>query len=461
MEMAINKIQLPYHSEAAIDYFTPIAHQPWAMLLHSGNAKHPHSRFDIIVADPVATLITIGNQTTYTHSKKIEISDEDPFTLLENAIKKFTPKLCHDNTLPFTGGALGIWSYDLGRRVERLPQIAKQDLQFPDMAVGIYLWALIVDHQEQTVTLFSYDNITDRLDWLTKQKASRKTKFTLTTPWHSNMSQKEYDQKIAKIHEYLRNGDCYQINLAQRFQAKYKGNEWDAFLLLNKHNQAPFSSYICLPDNTVISLSPERFILLQDGQIQTRPIKGTLPRLEDEQSDAAQIEKLANSPKDRAENLMIVDLMRNDIGRVAKPGSVKVPELFVVETFPAVHHLVSTITATLSTNNSATDLLRACFPGGSITGAPKIRAMQIIEELEPNRRNGYCGSIGYISFCGNMDSSITIRTLLTNNKKQIFCWAGGGIVADSQADKEYQETFDKLQLILPILGELQRDDGTE
>lgn len=196
---------------------------------------------------------------------------------------------------------------------------------------------------------------------------------------------------------------------------------------------------------------------MQDGEIQTRPIKGTLPRLEDKQEDLIQAEKLANSPKDRAENLMIVDLLRNDIGRVAVPGSVKVPELFVVEAFPAVHHLVSTITATLAAPYTATDLLRASFPGGSITGAPKIRAMQIIEELEPHRRHGYCGAIGYISFCGKMDTNITIRTLLTD-KKRIYCWAGGGIVADSQADKEYQETFDKLRLILPLLGELQHND---
>lgn len=196
---------------------------------------------------------------------------------------------------------------------------------------------------------------------------------------------------------------------------------------------------------------------MQDGDIQTRPIKGTLPRLDNEQDDLAQVAKLSNSVKDRAENLMIVDLLRNDIGRVAKPGTVSVPELFAVEAFPAVHHLVSTVTAKLDSQYRATDLLRACFPGGSITGAPKVRAMEIIEELEPHRRHGYCGAIGYISFNGNMDSNITIRTLLTY-KKQVYCWAGGGIVADSQADKEYQETFDKLSLILPLLGALNNDD---
>lgn len=325
------------------------------------------------------------------------------------------------------------------------------------MAVGIYLWALIVDHHDKTTTLISYDDADARLAWLNNQKRPRKNKFQLTSAWQSNMSEEAYHHNIARIHEYLRNGDCYQINLAQRFKAKYKGDEWNAFLALLDRNGAPFSSFIRLPENAVISISPERFIFLQDGDIQTRPIKGTLPRLDNEQDDLAQVAKLSNSVKDRAENLMIVDLLRNDIGRVAKPGTVSVPELFAVEAFPAVHHLVSTVTAKLDSQYRATDLLRACFPGGSITGAPKVRAMEIIEELEPHRRHGYCGAIGYISFNGNMDSNITIRTLLTY-KKQVYCWAGGGIVADSQADKEYQETFDKLSLILPLLGALNNDD---
>lgn len=456
--MAINKIQLPYSPNAALDYFAPLSHQPWAMLLHSGQAEHSHNRYDMIVADPAVTLLTRGLQTEIqTQNQPAQLSENDPFALLQQYIDQYQVSEFSDEALPFQGGAMGIWSYDLGRRIEKLPELATSELQFPDMAVGIYLWALIVDHHEQRVTLFSHQDAEQRLAWLQAQKKSRKSAFSLTSPWHANMTEAQYHENIARIHQYLREGDCYQINLAQRFKAKYKGNEWDAFLTLNESNRAPFSSFIRLPDNAVISVSPERFILLENGEIQTRPIKGTLPRLDSPEEDKLQAEKLANSPKDRAENLMIVDLLRNDIGRVAKPGTVRVPELFKVEPFPAVHHLVSTITATLDNQYQATDLLRACFPGGSITGAPKIRAMQIIEELEPNRRHGYCGAIGYISFCGNMDTNITIRTLITD-KKQIYCWAGGGIVADSQADKEYQETFDKLRLILPKLGKLDSDD---
>ncbi|MEX9946970.1 aminodeoxychorismate synthase component 1 [Providencia alcalifaciens] len=456
--MAINKIQLPYSPNAALDYFAPLSHQPWAMLLHSGQAEHSHNRYDIIVADPAVTLLSRGLQTEIqAQNQPAQYSEKDPFALLQQYMDQYQVTEFSNETLPFQSGAMGIWSYDLGRRIEKLPELATTELQFPDMAVGIYLWALIVDHHEQRVTLFSHQDVEQRLTWLQAQKASRKGTFSLTSSWHANMSEAQYHENIARIHQYLREGDCYQINLAQRFKAKYKGNEWDAFLTLNESNRAPFSSFIRLPDNAVISVSPERFILLEKGEIQTRPIKGTLPRLDSPEEDQLQAEKLANSPKDRAENLMIVDLLRNDIGRVAKPGTVRVPELFKVEQFPAVHHLVSTITATLDSQYQATDLLRACFPGGSITGAPKIRAMQIIEELEPNRRHGYCGAIGYISFCGNMDTNITIRTLITD-KKQIYCWAGGGIVADSQADKEYQETFDKLRLILPKLGKLDSDD---
>ncbi|MBD2811281.1 aminodeoxychorismate synthase component 1 [Xenorhabdus sp. Vera] len=454
MNIALQKKQLPYSPDLATQYFAPISTFSWAMLLHSGAANHPHNRFDILVADPITTLVTCGESTEIHHGDDTYLSHEDPFLLLKKYLHDFDINPQFDPELPFQGGALGIWGYDLGRRVEKLPQIAANGLDFPDMAIGIYNWGLVIDHQQQKATLLSYQNIDERLTWLESLRESNKKDFSLKNQWQSNITEQQYHEKIAQIHRYLRDGDCYQINLAQRFQADYQGDEWQAFTQLNESNRAPFSAFIRLPEHCIISVSPERFILLEDQQIQTRPIKGTLPRLQDPIEDQLQAGKLANSRKDRAENLMIVDLLRNDIGRVATPGSVKVPELFVVEPFPAVHHLVSTITATLPDKYHAADLLRACFPGGSITGAPKIRAMEIIEELEPHRRHGYCGSIGYISFCGTMDSNITIRTLLTE-KGKIYCWAGGGIVADSIAEKEYQETFDKLGRILPLLGELQ------
>ncbi|WP_337263044.1 MULTISPECIES: aminodeoxychorismate synthase component 1 [unclassified Serratia (in: enterobacteria)] len=443
---------LPYTRESLLELFAPLAQQPWAMLLHSGFAEHSHNRFDILVAEPRVTLTTHGANTEICRGAERENSPEDPFLLLQQQLDALHLQPEPHTDLPFQGGALGLFGYDLGRRVEALPQWAQADIALPDMAVGIYDWALIADHQRQTLTLLCYGDIEQRWRWLNQQQAPACVPFTLTGNWQANMTRQQYGEKFRRIQEYLRSGDCYQINLAQRFSAPYQGDEWQAFCQLSASNRAPFSAFLRLPQNSVLSVSPERFLWLENQRIQTRPIKGTLPRLADAAADAAQAHKLAHSAKDRAENLMIVDLLRNDIGRVAQPGSVRVPELFAVEPFPAVHHLVSTITAILPTSTPTTELLRACFPGGSITGAPKVRAMAIIEELEPQRRNAYCGSIGYISACGTMDTNITIRTLMTE-KGRLYCSAGGGIVADSQEQAEYQETFDKVGRILPQLGE--------
>ncbi|KQN53108.1 aminodeoxychorismate synthase component 1 [Erwinia sp. Leaf53] len=441
---------LPYTPDAAGLLFARLAHLPWAMLLHSGFAEHADNRFDILVAEPRITLTTRGDSTTIADGDRQQVSGEDPLLLLQQQLGACGLTADWREDLPFQGGALGLFGYDLGRRFETLPQQATAQLTTPDMAVGIYDWALIADHHRQALTLVVHGDLQARLDWLQVQQAPAVEDFRLTGDWQSNMSREEYGDKFRQIQQWLLAGDCYQVNLAQRFTAPYRGNEWQAFRRLCAANRAPFSAFIRLADSAVLSLSPERFIRLEQGEIETRPIKGTLPRLDDAAADRLQAERLARSPKDRSENLMIVDLLRNDIGRVATPGSVKVPELFVVEPFPAVHHLVSTITATLQPQLSACDLLRACFPGGSITGAPKVRAMQIIEELEPQRRNAWCGSIGYLSLCGRMDSSITIRTLIAE-AGSLYCAAGGGIVADSEEAAEYQETFDKVRRILPHL----------
>ncbi|MEL0577382.1 aminodeoxychorismate synthase component 1 [Pectobacterium punjabense] len=446
---------LPYYPNVLLDRFAPFSQQPWAMLLHSGFADHPHNRFDIMVADPRITLCTRGDKTEIISDGVTKIIEGDPFILLQHQLDTLSLPVESHPDFPFQGGALGLFGYDLGRQIETLPVQAERDIDLPDMAVGLYDWALVADHHRKTLTLIVHHSLQTRLDWLANPPVNApKADFKLTDAWQANMSRSAYGEKFRKIQDYLLAGDCYQVNLAQRFSTAYEGDEWQAFLQLSAGNKAPFSAFLRLPENTVISVSPERFLWLENNHIQTRPIKGTLPRLADSDADKQQAARLANSEKDRAENLMIVDLLRNDIGRVAVPGSVRVPELFVVEPFPAVHHLVSTIEAQLPENCPATTLLRACFPGGSITGAPKIRAMQVIEELEPQRRNAYCGSIGYISQCGTMDTNITIRTLLTERGK-IHCWAGGGIVADSQEQAEYQETFDKVGRILPLLEDSQ------
>ncbi len=443
---------LDYQSASVVDLFSTIESQPWAMLLHSSANGHIDSRYDILVADPVATLQTHQQTTTINVvGKQTVTSSACPFKLLSHYQQRLTPKCQPIDKIPFLGGALGYFSYDLGRRVETLPEIAERDIVTADMAVGIYDWALIADHKLATLTLVENQQ-NRRLEWLQQFAAIaiQQHEFSLTSPWQSNMTKQEYGVKFNQIQEYLRSGDCYQINLTQRFDAQYQGSEWQAYKKLAQQNGAPFSAFIRTPEVTILSVSPERFLQVTDRKIETKPIKGTRPRSPDAKLDAKAANELRHSDKDRSENLMIVDLLRNDLGRIAKTGSVKVPKLFDIESFPAVHHLVSTITAQLDDNYEISDLFSASFPGGSITGAPKIRAMEIIEELEPQRRSIYCGSIGYISRCGTMDTSITIRTLIAYQQR-LYASAGGGIVADSQVDSEYRETLDKLSKILPIL----------
>ncbi|MFM5447379.1 aminodeoxychorismate synthase component I [Aeromonas veronii] len=427
------------------------------MLLESAGPLGADNGFDIITADPLATLETRGEVTSLRVGANISKHHEDPLALLAHTQQQLLGELelCATH-LPFIGGALGLFGYDLGRRFERLPEQAAADIAVPDMAVGIYDWALlrnVAAGDWQLVHWGDEAGLANRLAWLEQQQAKPAPSFALQGSWQSNMSRAEYGEKFARIQEYLAAGDCYQINLTQRFSAPYQGDEWQAYCLLATANKAPFSAFIRLPESALLSLSPERFLLLDGRHIETKPIKGTRPRHPDPAIDRQVARELAQADKDRSENLMIVDLLRNDIGRVSRPGSVSVPHLFAVESFPAVHHLVSTIHGELDARWQGVDLLRACFPGGSITGAPKIRAMEIIEELEPQRRNAYCGSIGYLSQHGRMDTSICIRTLIAEAGR-LHCWAGGGIIADSDADSEYQETYDKVARILPPLSAL-------
>ncbi len=450
---------------SSTELFAHFAHQPWAMLLDSCQSDHIDSRYDIIVWQPKITLVT-REQTTFieyfddeqvcTHSEQ---SLADPFTLLQNKQKECFQHIdIAECALPFLTGAVGYCSYDLGRRIEQLPSIAEKDIDMPEMAMGIYQQALVFDNQQQSFQLLCLDHqrasIEAELFALSeKLPVQNDSAFRLSQDWQANLSRASYQEKFEKIQQYLLSGDCYQINLTQRFSSKYCGSEYHAYLALREKNQAPFSAYIKLPEHTILSISPERFLQVEQKKVQSKPIKGTMVRSNDSTKDAENAEILQHSSKDRAENLMIVDLLRNDISKVCMPGSVKVPKLFSIESFPAVHHLVSTVEGQLAPEYSAFDLLRGAFPGGSITGAPKIRAMEIIDELEPHRRSIYCGSIGYFSACGNMDTNITIRTLVCE-QQNIHCWAGGGIVADSNVDAEYQESLDKVNKILPILAQL-------
>lgn len=465
---SLTSIELPYADWSnATALFAPFANEPWAMLLDSADSTHPDSRYAILVRQPQYQLVRTFS----------EEPDTDPFSELQHKLANFSGYTgAHD--LPFTGGALGYIGYDAARWQENIGPAARAqpvaadakpthtnapgsaaqaDIPMPDIAIGYYQHALIIDHQQRRAyALGPVEQLTQA--WVANfwrpQVARGDVDFMLTSAWQSNMDETAYRTKIAQVHDHLNAGDCYQINLAQRFQAGFCGSIWQAYLALRKANQAPFSAYLCLPQGQVLSLSPERFLRTDvDGNVQTKPIKGTRPRSQDPQQDADHQAALLASPKDRAENLMIVDLLRNDLSRACKPGTVRVPELFALESFAAVHHLVSTVEGQLANPLDSVELVRAAFPGGSITGAPKVSAMRIIESLEPHRRHVYCGSIGYINQDGSSDTNIAIRTLIAC-QQQLYCWAGGGIVLDSEAAAEYQETFDKVARILPVLSQM-------
>lgn len=427
-----------------------------AVLLDSASKQHDNSNFSVFAWQPKFLIQSSLTDTKVSQDGQIiETTDSDPLTVIEKYLKlaDLSPL---QNQLPFCGGAIGYWDYELGGRFERLPKPKSSDIDLPNMFIGIYDTLIVKDLKQGDVTFVCHrddaESIFDNLIQLAKSTKIEDSSFRLTSQWQSNMTSAQYADKFAQVQEYLLSGDCYQINLSQRFTAQYQGNEWQAYQKIRSQNAAPFSSFIRLQQGAVLSVSPERFVQVADDNIETKPIKGTRPRGNTVELDQQLADELQQAEKDRAENLMIVDLLRNDISKVAVPGSVQVPKLFHIESFPAVHHLVSTVTATLKHPFTSIDLLRGAFPGGSITGAPKIRAMEIIHELEPSPRSVYCGAIGYIKPNGDMDTNITIRTLVCNRGK-MHCWAGGGLVADSNCDEEYQETLDKVNKILPILTE--------
>jgi para-aminobenzoate synthetase component 1 len=445
--------ELPYRNDSAA-LFEAVADRPWAVFLDSGLHYPGQARYDIISAEPHVRLITRGNLTEV-HGETSELSRADPFDLLRGQLA-IDPSLRGE--LPFTGGAIGYFGYDLARRYEKLPVRARDIERIPDMAVGLYDWAVVVDHSEQRAWLAGQgrDPDTDRKwDALVRLFSAapvekRRAAFRVTTPVTSNFTPRGYGHAFDRVLDYIRAGDCYQVNLAQRFTAQAQGDPWLAYQRLRRINPAPYSAYFSTPYAQVLSASPERFLRVRGGEVETKPIKGTRPRAGHDKLDAERIAELLASEKDRAENLMIVDLLRNDLSKNCAIGSVKVPRLFEVESFATVHHLVSTVTGRLAPGRDAIELLRGAFPGGSITGAPKSRAMQIIEELEPHRRGVYCGAIGYIGSDGDMDTNIAIRTLV-HSRGTVRFWAGGGIVADSQREAEYQETFDKAAALLNLL----------
>lgn len=449
----ILSLPLPYLADAS-PYFVAIRSLGQAAWLESGN----RGEHDILVAGPVMSIQARGMTSEIRQGgRPPQMCSASPWQMLREILGAPSPAMAG---VPFAGGALGYWGYDLARHDYRLPTLAQAEGGMPDMAVGIYTWAIVLDHRQQRAQLVSRrtDDATRAMlaRWQRTLVAAAEApvpaivSFRVQGDIIFNLERAAYRQSFDTIQRLLSAGDCYQVNLARRFSARAAGDAYALYQAQRQISPAPFSAFLEGAGWQVLCASPERFLQVQEGRVETRPIKGTRARSEEEERDAALAQELRSHPKDRAENLMIVDLLRNDLGKCCEPGSVRVDKLFEVESYSHVHHLVSTITGRLRPDQDALDLLRACFPGGSITGAPKQRAMEIIEALEPHRRGVYCGVIGYIGFDGNMDTNIAIRTLV-HEGGHVRGWAGGGIVADSECEAEFRETEDKAAAMMHLL----------
>jgi len=372
---------------------------------------------------------------------------------------------------PFQGGAAGLLGYDLCQWLERLPRHRIHDLPTPEMAVGFYDQLLAWDHAQGRAWWISWrETVQCFQDYMEESEAIANadlsnvtsgeparsclaylTELNLPVSIFSNFRREEYLATVRRAIEFIHAGDCFQVNLAQRLLTPAVLPPLEQYGRLRQCNPAPFAAYFDLGEFQILSASPERFLQMSGaGEIVTRPIKGTRPRGRSEAEDAAHRQELLASAKDRAENVMIVDLLRNDLGRVCEFGSVRVPAVCKLESYPTVHHLVSEVRGRLRQDKTAVDLLCASFPGGSVTGAPKIRAMEIIAELEPTARGPYCGCLGWLGFDGAMDTSILIRTFTMGHGWLQFP-VGGGIVADSVPEREYEETWHKAEGLLRAL----------
>jgi para-aminobenzoate synthetase component I len=462
---------------------------PYLLFLDSAARQHADAQYSFLTADPVLIVRSKGATTEVRRREDAAWSRLSGDAL--STARSYLPAVVEpvSGLPPFQGGLAGYIGYDWGAMLERLPAPRYDDLAIPDLVLGLYDWVIAWDHRIGTAWLIStglpdtgavrerrarerMDLVRERLGGRTGGSATAAgilstTPAGLAAPSYpvegiegareiglcSTFTHRGYLDAVARVREYIIAGDIFQANLSQRFQSALTEARFDLYRRLRKRNPAPFAAYLAFDELAVLSASPERFLRLdEDRLVETRPIKGTRPRGLGPMHDAALGRALAESAKDRAENVMIVDLLRNDLSRVCRPGTVRVPELFALEQHPTVHHLVSTVLGELAPGSDAVDLIRAAFPGGSITGAPKVRAMEIIAELEPSQRGVYCGSIGYISATGAMDTSIVIRTYLAL-RGQVYFQAGGGIVADSDVELEYRETLDKARALIETLVE--------
>lgn len=433
------------------EIFLRLKDEKHLMFLDSRRDPETIGRYSLFVINPRKIIQSKEDQITI----DLETSVGDPLDAFQKQLDMYQKD--YQSDLPFIGGWVGFLSYDLKQFIEKLPVTVKDDIEMPDLYFGLYDGGLVIDHLDQKVFFTDaciddpQERLSHMLHLLDQEVHSQWINHSQSADIQSNFIQSDYLNAINKIRDYIKSGDIYQANMTQRFQSPLREPAFQLYEKLRTINPAPFASYIDFGTGYVASSSPERFIKITDGVIETRPIKGTMPRSEDPIVDLKNKEILKNSKKDQSELLMIVDLERNDLSRIAKTGSVQVTELFKIESYATVHHLVSTVRAEIDPSKKLVDVLRATFPGGSITGAPKIRAMEIIDELEPTARGLYTGSIGYIDLNGNVDLNIVIRTFIIKDDR-VYFQAGGGIVWDSNAESEYQESLDKAYALMNTLN---------
>jgi para-aminobenzoate synthetase component 1 len=458
--------EIPQIPADLLHWVAAFADCPGLIFLDSALTHATLGRYSFIAADPIHRVVAQGAHVAIDGRP----FSGSPFDALAHLLDLY-PVAARPDLPPFQTGLAGYFGYGLRHQVEDVPAHARHDHGFPDLSVGYYDLVIAIDHAAGRAFIIAGGHPAPdaearrrraqaRTDWALARLARRTAlpAFSAAIDVRPDLAPDRFRQMVRRTIDYIEAGDIYQANITQRFQAPLPAGFGETGLdrlalydALRRRNPATFAAFVDLGETAILSSSPERFLKVEGGRVETRPIKGTRPRGADPAEDAALARQLLASEKDRAENLMIVDLLRNDLGRVAKIGSVKVPVLFGLESYTTVHHLVSVVTAELAAGRSAVDLLRAAFPGGSITGAPKIRAMEIIAELEPTARGPYCGAIGYLAATGAMDTNIAIRTLLIDGARISF-QVGGGIVADSDPEAEYQETLVKARALIETLA---------
>ena len=420
-------------------------------------------RYSFIGMSPFCSIKVSSGKISFTLNDITETINEDPFIFLNWIFDKV--KVNNPTPYPFIAGGIGYFSYDLKDYIEDLPDHAEKDLNIPDLYFVFYRALLIFDNKSSSGPVLSVldiestaftnsqalaHKIKTKIEKLTTSSFQEKTTINIANNLSSTFTKNEYIRAIEKVKEYIRAGDIYQVCLSQRFSTEWPTDPYDLYLKLNALSPAPFSAFLDFEDCKVLSSSPELFLRVNNSTIETRPMKGTRPRKKDPKEDREMKIELQKSKKDEAELSMIIDLERNDLGKIAVPGSVVISEHRRVETYPTVFQTISVIKGLLPENASVASVVRSIFPGGSISGCPKIRAMEIIEELEPTRRGIYTGSIGYLSFHNTMDLNIAIRTIILKDKTAYY-QTGGGITIDSDPELEYEETLHKAKAFFDII----------